>query len=108
MEYIGSLAYDKVVLKDDIKLVIYGNGKMGRTLFALLESIGILDKIDCICDANEELWGTLYNDIRIISPEEAIREKRGCHFLIVGKYIKEQVTLLQKSGVKKIHVLLEL
>lgn len=107
MEYIGSLAYDKVVLKDDIRLVIYGNGKMGRKLFESLENIGIIDKLDCICDAKEELWGTLYNGVRIISPEEAVSKKGDCHFLTVGKYAKEQIMLLQKNGIKNIHMFLE-
>lgn len=108
MEYIGDLAYDRVLLKDDVRLVIYGNGKMGRMLFAMLENIEILDKVDCICDAKEELWGTLYNGIPIISPEEAIREKGDCHFLTVGKYAKEQIKFLQENGIKNIHMFLEL
>lgn len=108
MEYIGSLAYDRVVLKDNIKLVIYGNGKMGKKLFDLLESIGVLDKVDCICDANKALWGTLYNGIRIVSPYEAIQEKGDCHFLLVGKYVKEQIVFLQNNGIRSIHVFLEL
>lgn len=105
MEYIGEFAYDKVLLKDNVRLIIYGNGKMGRTLFAALENIEVLDKVDCICDANEELWGNWYNGIPIISPEEAIREKRDCHFLTVGKYAQEQIKFLQENGIKKIHIL---
>lgn len=108
MEYIGSFVYDKVVLKDNVKLVIYGNGRMGRKLFALLESIGRLENIDCICDANEKLWGNLYNGVEIISPEKAIYEKRNCHFLIVGKYAEEQVMFLQKNRIENIHMFLEL
>jgi len=108
MEYIGSLIYDKVVLEDDVRLVIYGNGKMGRKLYDFLESIDRLDKIDCICDANVDFWGSMYKGVPIISPEEAIREKKDCHFLTVGKYAGEQVMLLQKSGIKNIHTILEL
>lgn len=108
MEYIGELAYDRVLLKDDVRLVIYGNGKMGRKLFAVLEYIEVLDKVDYICDANEELWGNLYNGIPIISPEEAIREKGDCHFLTVGKYAQEQIRFLQENGIKNIHMFLEL
>lgn len=108
MEYIGSFIYDNVLLKNDIRLVIYGNGKMGKILFGLLESIGKLEKVDCICDANEALWGTLYNGIQIISPKEAIIKKRDCHFLTVGKYAEEQIGFLQKNGIKKIHLFLEL
>ncbi len=108
MEYIGSLVYDKAVLEEDIRLVIYGNGVMGRKLHTFLESSGRLDKLDCICDANEELWGTTYKGIPIISPEEAIREKRDCHFLTAGRYASEQVMFLQKGGIKNIHTLLEL
>lgn len=108
MEYIGSLVYDKVLLKDDIRFVICGNGKMGKTLFDLLESIGKLEKIDYICDVNEELWGTLYNGVQIVSPKEAVREKRDCHFLTVGKYAEEQILFLQKNGIKNIHMFLEL
>lgn len=107
MEYIGSLAYDKVVMKDDIRLVIYGNGNMGRKLFALLEDIGRIDKVDCICDANEELWDTVYNGVRIISPEKAVKQKRDCHFLTVGKYAKEQIMFLQENGIKNIHMYLD-
>lgn len=108
MEYIGDLAYDKVLLKDDVRLVIYGNGKMGRKLFAVLENIEILDKVDCICDANKELWGNLYNGIPIISPEKAIREKENCHFLTMGKYAEEQIKFLQENGIKNIHMFLAL
>lgn len=108
MEYIGELAYDSVLRKDDVRLVIYGNGKMGRMLFAALENIEVFDKVDCICDANEELWGNLYNGIPIISPEEAIREKEDCHFLTVGKYAQEQIKFLQENGIKKIHMFLVL
>lgn len=108
MEYIGSFIYDKVALKADVRMVIYGNGKMGKNLFGLLESMGRKEKLDCICDANEELWGTRYNGVQIISPTEAVREKRDCHFLTVGKYVKEQVTFLQSGGIKNIHVFLEL
>lgn len=108
MEYIGSFIYDNVLLRNDIRLVIYGNGKMGKILFALLENIGKLEKVDCICDANEELWGTLYKGVRIISPKEAILEKKDCHFLTVGKHAEEQMFFLQRNGIKKIHLFLEL
>lgn len=108
MEYIGKLIYDKVLLKEDIKLVICGNGKMGKILFALLESIDKLEKVDCICDTNEKLWGTLYNGVQIVSPKEAVNEKKDCHFLTVGKYAEEQILFLHKNGIKNIHMFLEL
>lgn len=108
MEYIGSLVYDKVLLKDEIRLVIYGNGIMGKRLYAFLENNGRLDKVDCICDANSELWGKMYKGVPIISPEEAVSKKRDCHFLTAGKYAEEQVMFLQKCGIQKIHMFLEL
>ena len=108
MEYIGSLVYDRVALEADVRLVIYGNGAMGRKLYAFLENNDRLNKLDCFCDANEELWGTMYKGITIISPREAINEKKDCHFLTAGKYAEEQVRILQKGGIKNIHMFLEL
>lgn len=108
MEYIGSLAYDRVALTADVRLVIYGNGVMGRKLYAFLENNDRLDKLDCFCDVNEKLWGTTYKGIPIISPEEAIREKKNCHFLTAGRYAEEQMRTLQKGGIKNIHMYLEL
>lgn len=108
MEYIGSFAYDRVLLKGDIRLIIYGNGIMGKRLYALLENNDMLDKLECICDAKPELWGKMYRNVLIISPEEAISQKRECHFLTAGKYAEEQVRILQKGGVRNIHMFLEL
>lgn len=108
MEYIGSLVYDRVLFEADVRLVIYGNGTVGRRLHAFLENNGILYKLDCICDANTELWGKMYRGIPIISPEEAVSKKTHCHFLAAGKYTEEQVSFLQKSGIKNIHMFLEL
>jgi FlaA1/EpsC-like NDP-sugar epimerase len=107
MEYIGNVIYDKAVLEGDIKLVIYGIGTMGRRVFAFLENTDRLDKLDCICDADKELWGTLYKGVPVISPDEAVIEKRDCHFLTTGKYAKEQMSFLQRNGIKKIHIFLE-
>lgn len=107
MEYIGNIIYDKVVLESNIKFVVYGIGTMGKRLFAFLKNTGRLDKIDCICDANKELWGTLYNGVLVISPDEAVNEKKDCHFLTTGKYAEEQIMFLQKNGVNKIHTFLE-
>lgn len=107
MEYIGNVIYDKVMLDGEVKLVIYGIGTMGKRLFAFLKNTNRLGKLDCICDANKELWGTLYNGIPIISPDEAVNEKKDFHFLIAGKFAKEQIMFLQKNGIKRIHTFLE-
>lgn len=108
MEYIGSFAYDRVLLKSDIRLVIYGNGVMGKRLFALLENNDKSDKIESICDSNPELWGKVYRGVPIISPEEAISQKRECHFLLAGKFAEEQAKTLQKGEIRNIHMFLEL
>ena len=108
MEYIGSLVYDKVVLGEDIRIVIYGNGMIGRKLYDILNNNGRLDKIECICDGNPELWGKTYQGIPIVSPKEAVSQKKDCHFLTAGRYAEEQVMFLQKNGIKNIHMFLEL
>jgi len=108
MEYIGSLIYDRAALEGNVRFVIYGNGKMGRKLFAFLENSGRLEQLDCICDGDKELWGKRYRGIPILPPEEAVREKKDCHFLTAGRYAKEQVMFLQRGGIKNIHVIVEL
>ncbi len=107
MEYIGSLIYDKALMEEDIRFVIYGNGMMGKRLFCFLKNNDRLERLDCFCDADDMLWGTMYEGVPIISPKKAMREKKDCHFLTAGKYAEEQVRLLQKNGIKKIHMFLE-
>ncbi len=50
------------------KVVLFGAGHTGKTIFKLLQQFDI--KVYAYCDNNENLWGTTVNGIKVISPAE--------------------------------------
>lgn len=52
------------------KIVLYGTSSWGDRMLNLLRYLNIQEKIICVCDTNKEKWGTIWNDLNIISPIE--------------------------------------
>ncbi len=77
--------------------VIFGCGKYGRYIYALLES-HMPERIKAFCDNDMSLWNTSIQDIQVYKPEEAAERYRNCGYIIANaksaEVIKEQLLKL--------------
>ena len=76
----------KDLTEDKKKLVFFGAGLLGKSIYALFQNEGI--QADTFCDNNEELWGQViylvfiskqqYNTLRDILVYTFLINERGC------------------------------
>ena len=62
------------------KYIIYGAGKYGAAALEKLQG-----QVVCFSDSNPLRWGTLYNGLQVISPEEVVRCKDNYNIVIAVK-----------------------
>lgn len=95
-----SFKYDKAVmteLRNKIlninnklykKICIFGTGEHGKKVHSLLQKY--LIKVDYFSDNNKELWGSLVNNVRVISPNDLASVKDDT-LVILGNYYHSEV-----------------
>ncbi len=105
IEYIGNVLYDKKILQDDIKIVIFGCGIYGKKIAEYLVKKGIKDSIICFCDSNSALECCDIMGIPVRKPKEICRYYPGANYLIGGKFSREMYEELKKNMIKKIHII---
>lgn len=105
IEYIGNILYDKKILQDDIKLVIFGCGMYGKKIAEYLVKKGIKDSIICFCDSNNTLEHCDIMGIPVHKPIEICRDYPDANYLIGGKFSREMYEVLKKNMIKKIHII---
>lgn len=90
--------FDKI---EKQQVVIFGVGKFGRFFHALLETKhpGLAVSY---CDNKQELWNTMVQGMRILSPEEACRKYSQAIYVIANLHSVEEIEKqLYKLGVSK-------
>ena len=79
------------------KVVIFGCGKVGQFLCELIMN-NLSDAVQCYCDNQEELWGTIIQEIPVMSPMQAAKLYPDAVYLITGRRyepeMREQLRLL--------------
>lgn len=79
------------------KVVIFGCGKVGQFLRELIMN-NLSDAVQCYCDNQEELWGTIIQEIPVMSPMQAAKLYPDAVYLITGRRyeaeMREQLKLL--------------
>lgn len=83
----------------DRDAIIFGSGKCGRFMHALIEHKRP-GTVKGFCDNQKELWETAVQGIQIMSPDEAKRRYPNAIFLIAGKkYETEMREQMRELGV---------
>lgn len=104
MEYIGSLKFDEKLKKAE-QIVIFGAGKMCKTLIEELKDIGIEKKIMGICDNNISLSDCEIQNFRIYAFPTALKQFPAADYIVYNRYAKEICEQLVKNGISKIHLI---
>lgn len=78
------------------KIILFGAGKDGRSVYDFLQQRGEGNLVTCFCDNNKELWGQKIGNVSVISYEQC--KNRNEKFVITSaKYVEEIRSLLQKD-----------
>lgn len=77
----------KVVFAD--KIVVFGCGQRGKRVVRYLQSEK--GKICCYVDNAKERWGTIMNEIMILSPNEAVKKYPDALYIIANKDSSEEI-----------------
>jgi FkbM family methyltransferase len=64
--------FDKMATPHGEQMVLFGTGRLGRKTLKGLRQLGIEPL--AFCDNNASLWGKEVEGLRVLSPEEAVRE----------------------------------
>lgn len=87
------------------KVIVFGAGEYGRFFHMLLES-RLPETVVAYCDNNMGLWNVEIQGIRVLSPEDAVREYPDEIYVIANKkYANEIREQLQDLNVPKAHTL---
>lgn len=103
--YIGSILYDKKLLKDGSKIVIFGTGVCGKKVAEYLIKSYMKDNIICFCDSNGDLVNNDIMGITVWNPIEVCKNHPDAEYLISGKYSREMYEFLKEKQIEKIHIL---
>ncbi|MDR2889988.1 MAG: putative capsular polysaccharide synthesis family protein [Lachnospiraceae bacterium] len=102
---------EDINLLNDKKVVLYGAGENGQSVYLKLKSIG--KKVAFFCDSDPEKWGHCprcvseesNDDIKIISPDQLKRLEQSENYLIIitvqnQQLIKQIINLLEEKEIK--------
>lgn len=82
---------------DENKVIIFGSGRYGKFFHALLESKRSGQAV-AFCDNNSELWSTRVQGLKVLSPDEAVREFSNAVYVVANlknvDIIKDQLRML--------------
>lgn len=81
------------------KIILFGAGIMGKSLYEFLQQRGEADSVECFCDNNKELWGQRIGDCVVYSYEEC-KEKNNTFVISSIKYAEEIEALLKNDNKK--------
>jgi len=90
----------------DQKLVIFGAGSLGRTVFAALRSAGTCPL--AFCDNNSSLWGTAIEGVAVMSPAQAALQFPDAVFVVAiwhpstSEGLRHHVLFLRSLGCKQV------
>lgn len=104
MEYIGNILYDKKLLEENRKIIIFGAGVSGRMIFDYLDLNGVKDRILCFCDSDKNKAGKNIAGISIYETEDILKKYPREDYLIAGKYCKEMYGILKRNDIDKVHI----
>ena len=76
------------------KIILFGAGKMGKSLYEFLQQIGESEIVACFCDNNADLWGQKIGDAEVCS-YEACKEKDNKFVITSVAFAAEIEKLLQ-------------
>lgn len=105
VEYIGNMLYDKKILDNGKKIIIFGSGLCGKRVAEYIVKSGGRDSIICFCDSN---YGTEKNEIMgipVLEPSEVCKKYPNADYLISGKYSWQMYDFLKINFINKIHIL---
>ena len=105
MEYIGRIENDKIIFEDRDEIVIFGAGNDLEKLLVKLKTLGIKDRISCICDNNCAKQGTKVSGLEIVSPEQAFSNYADAHYIVYNRYCIEICEQLAKEHIEKVHLI---
>lgn len=89
----------------DRKFVLVGAGKRCELILEYLNMAGLLDRVVCIIDNDEYLWGSSLGGKRIISPEDVPMEIKDFIITLGEKSKREELKeQLQNIYEKEIHI----
>ena len=70
-------------LDESKRIVIFGCGKRGDTILSLLEFMR--NRIECLTDNSELLWGTRKDKLIILSPLDTVRRYPNAFYIVANK-----------------------
>lgn len=70
-------------LDESKRIVIFGCGKRGDTILSLLEFMR--NRIECLTDNSELLWGTRKDNLIILSPLDTVRRYPNAFYIVANK-----------------------
>lgn len=79
------------------KIILFGAGKDGKSVYEFLQQRGEGNSVTCFCDNNEDLCGTKIGDVEVWG-YEACKEKQKKFVIASNRYAEEIKNLLQKDG----------
>lgn len=105
--YMGSFENDFELLKQQVKVVIWGCGFWGKELLETLEKNISSSRIIAFGDNNLNKIGKVYCNLEIKSAEEIkkLQKKEKIIILVKGIYDREICKELVKKGINNIHLL---
>lgn len=79
------------------KIILFGAGKDGKSVYEFLQQRGEGNLVTCFCDNDKELWGQKIGDVEICSYEECTN-RQGKFVIASTKYAQEIECLLQQDS----------
>ena len=77
-------------------VIVFGTGNCGLLVLAALKKANV--KIICLADNNKSRWGTVYNDHKVVSPEELKSTNNQTPILINGVKIDGLYSPVELTG----------
>lgn len=81
------------------KIILFGAGKIGESVYELLKKRKEDNIIECFCDSNIELWGKKIGDLTVKSYEEC--KNSSSKFVITSTRYMNEIELLLKDEHKE-------
>lgn len=105
MEYIGRIENDKKLLEDRNGIVIFGAGNDLEKFLDKFKTLGIRDRIICVCDNNCAKQGIEVLGLEIVSPEQAFFNYADAQYVVYNRYCVEICEQLAKEHIENVHLI---
>lgn len=105
MEYIGKIEHDRILRESGEEIVVFGAGRGLDNVVNKLDTMGVKDRIVCICDNNNEKQGEKVMGIEICSPEFAFENYSKAAYIVYNQFCIEICKQLLQEKIDKIHLI---